>query len=151
MFSDSLTHRTMEGIIRANRIHHAMCDRETAEVGVHRSQNRMLAYLFREGAMSQKKIADLMHITPAVVTVTVQKLLEDGYVERLENKDDRRACLICITDKGREVVERTHHILDRVDSVAFDGFSEEEMETLLSLCNRMIHNMEYAEPEEETP
>ena len=142
MFSDTLTHRTMDGLIRANRIHHALCDRETAEVGVHRSQNRMLAHLYHAGAMSQKKLADRMHITPAVVTVTVQKLLEGGYVVREADQDDRRACLICITDKGREVVEHTHHILDHVDGIAFDGFTEEEMETLLSLCTRMIHNME---------
>ena len=142
MFGDTLIHRTMEGFIRADRLHRALCDRETAEVGVHRSQNRMLSYLSMYGDMSQKELAERMHITPAVVTVMVQKLLEAGYVRRMEHPLDRRAYLISITEEGQKVVDHTCAILDGVDKATFEGFTPEELEQLLTYCRRMIENME---------
>ena len=141
MFYDTLTHRTMESLIRTARSHRALCDRETADIGIHRSQNRMLSFLSRFGAMSQNALASRMQITPAVVTVTVQKLIEGGYVERIENPSDHRAYLISITTKGQEVVDHTGAIFDMVDQGVFEGFTDEDKNLLLSLLQRMLDNM----------
>ena len=149
MIDQTLTYRTMEAMIRTARLHRALCDRETAVIGIHRSQNRMLACLSRFGALSQNALALKMQITPAVVTVTVQKLLDAGYVERLENPADHRAYLISITPEGQEVVDKTGVILDTVDQGVLEGFTDEDKNTLMALCQRMLDNMEHMGMKEE--
>ena len=142
----ALFHRVVEEMIHLDRFHRAACDRRTAVFGMHRSNLRMLAYLyFKEEAASQKEIAEQMHITPAVVAVAVKRLQEEGYLERTPCSSDRRAYEIVLTPKGVAAVEQTHAILDTVDKGMLSGFTDQEMEQLLCYFGRMHENLKRSE------
>jgi DNA-binding MarR family transcriptional regulator len=66
----------------------------------------------------------------------VDKLLAKGFLTRNENKADRRACDIMITDKGLEVLDR----LDASQSIwesKFTSITPEEAETLSGLLDKL--------------
>lgn len=143
------TQQVIDCMIRTDRRHRALCDRETAAIGLHRSQGRMLGYLFRRGgAASQKEIAEEMNITPAVVTVSLKKLVQDGYAERTTAKEDKRSFRVTLTEKGERVIMQAHAILQRIDTRMLRGFSKAELVTLTDFYRRMLDNMEQAEKEE---
>lgn len=51
------------------------------------------------------ELSKLLHITPAAVTHFINVLEDAGYVERLRDKQDRRAVFIGLTKKGAKVAE----------------------------------------------
>lgn len=128
-------------LIKINWSHKAKIDGKVAEIGIHRTQHRILMYLAKTGQLpSQKRLAECFGITPAAITGALQKLEADGYIER-KLGEDNRFNEITITEKGREVVEKTKSMFAAVDEQLFQGFSKEEIVALSGYLERIIVNM----------
>lgn len=65
---------------------------------------RLLSFV-RSGSMSMTRLGTLLQVHPTSVTSAVDRLVRQGYVERLRREDDRRVVLAALTDQGRDVVE----------------------------------------------
>ena len=140
--SDTRLSRAVEMMIKVNKLHRAMIDMQTKEIGIHRTQHRILIHLDKDGALpSQKELAAKLDITPAAVTVALKKLENDGYIERTLGQDTRYN-EIKITEKGRELLDRTHELFLRVDSAMLEGFSNEELDAYIACLERMQKNIQ---------
>ena len=130
--------------ISTDIMHRRAIERWATGAGMHRSQHRMLMYLSKcETTPSQKDLAKHFDISPAAVTVTLQKLEGDGYIERGKNveKTDTRQNEIRITEKGRAEITETGKYFRLLDSQTFDGFESDEIETLISYLERIQKNL----------
>lgn len=135
-------HETVDRMLEMDRIHRTVCDRELSQIGLYRSQHRMLMHLhFHGGVASQRELARELNISPAVVNVTLHKLEAEGYIVRLPTETDRRMTGIELTVLGKEIVNQTHSILDRVDAEMLRGFSDEELAMATSFFRRMKENL----------
>ncbi len=87
--------------------------------------------------MRQKDLADKLGIRSAAMSEAVDKLEDNGYIERRVDETDRRATLIFLTEKGEE---RANEIRDqreqRFDRM-FGGLTAEEKGQLLILLRKM--------------
>lgn len=66
---------------------------------------RLLSFV-QSGSMPMTRLGSLLQVHPTSVTSAVERLVRQGYVERLRRVDDRRVILAALTDAGRDVVER---------------------------------------------
>ena len=51
-------------------------------------------------------ISEGYDITPAATSQLVDKLVQGGLIQRVEDPHDRRAKLLSLTDKGRELIQQ---------------------------------------------
>jgi DNA-binding MarR family transcriptional regulator len=63
----------------------------------------MLLYYSRRGALPLGKMGDRLQVHRASITNVVDRLTEQGLVERVQQAQDRRSVLASITPAGREV------------------------------------------------
>ena len=102
--------RIMESLRRIDRMRRQVMDRSFEEFGITPGQHFVLMHLERLGnVLSQVQIAEEMHVTPANVARTVKSLDAAGYIQRVIGEDERRN-EICVTSRGRELIERSHSI-----------------------------------------
>ena len=89
----------------------------------------VLLFFSREGALPLGKMGERLMIHPASVTNVVDRLEEQGLVNRVPHPTDRRTILAVITDEGRRVVEEA---TDALSTTAFglDGLSERDLDQL---------------------
>jgi DNA-binding MarR family transcriptional regulator len=73
---------------------------------------RVLSFA-RSGSMSMTRLGSLLQVHPTSVTSAVDRLVRQGYVERLRREDDRRVILASLTDEGRDVVDAATEALNR--------------------------------------
>jgi len=140
--SDIKLSRAIEMMIKINKMHRCMINMRVKEIGIHRTQHRILMHLARDGALpSQKELADRLDITPAAVTVALKKIERDGYIERTLGHDTRYNELK-ITEKGRALVNRTREIFMAADTAIFEGFSDEELDAYVSCLEKLQTNMQ---------
>jgi len=66
----------------------------------------MLLRFSRTGRLPVGKIGERLQVHPASVTNAVQRLEQDGFVERSANPVDGRSVLAEITPRGRKLTER---------------------------------------------
>ena len=139
--SDDKLARAIEMMIRTDHMHKAMIDSRVREIGIHRTQHRILMRLARcEKLPSQKDLAEHLDVTPAAVCGALKKIEEDGYVERTLGQDNRYNELR-ITDKGRELVKLTREMFSEADRSMFDGFSEAELEGYIAALEKLQANI----------
>ena len=135
-------HEAVGQFIRLDRRHRALIERQVGEMGLHRSQHRMLLYLSRQKQTpSQAELARFLEISPPAVATALKRLEVEGYIRRSCSKQDSRNNIITVTDKGRAVLEDTRCRFDEVDGAMFAGFEEDEVEAFCDFIRRLEQNL----------
>jgi DNA-binding MarR family transcriptional regulator len=98
-------------------------DTRTREISV-------LAILDELGAVSQRSVAELTHISPTVIVGLVDSLVARGWVVRERNAADRRSYALRLTDVGRQELPRLDRDLDRSDAELTAGLTQDEVARL---------------------
>ncbi len=79
-------------------------------------------------------------IDAGAMTRMLDRLEAKGLLERTRSTQDRRVVHVQLTRHGHEVAERIPHCLVRVLNRQLRGFSRAEVEQLLDLLQRFVHN-----------
>jgi DNA-binding MarR family transcriptional regulator len=89
----------------------------------------------------QIDIAKSMQVTPSAVTQSTKKLESLGLIEKKTDKDNLRVKKMYITDKGKKTLQRGTQIFDEVDTLMFNGFSDDDITSLCELLDRINKNI----------
>jgi MarR family transcriptional regulator, transcriptional regulator for hemolysin len=106
-------------------------------LGLTRSQCRVLGYLARHEGIHQAGLADLLEIKPMTLVRQIDRMEEDGWIERRPDPDDRRARRLVLTEKARLILSRILDLSAEVRQEAFAGLSEDEGRHLVELLRRV--------------
>ncbi|EJR16559.1 hypothetical protein II9_02415 [Bacillus cereus MSX-D12] len=101
------------------------------------SQFYILKIINYYGALRASELAREMNVKPSTITVTINRLIEQGLVNRYHDREDRRAVIIELTKKGESVVEET--IIARNEHIAkyLSLLEFQEKEKLLQLLEKL--------------
>ena len=80
-------------------------DREARRYGATRAQWVLLVSLERNEGMKQSELADMLDIQPITLTRLVDRLCENGLIERRPDPEDRRAKRLYLTSAARPVLD----------------------------------------------
>lgn len=89
------------------------------------------------------------HVSTATVAVSLKKLENGGYIRRVVDKDDNRYNQICITEKGKAIVDGSILFFQKLETQMYGGFEPEELEVLQGFLDRIRHNLNGLLPETE--
>ena len=70
------------------------------------SMTAALATIDRHGPLAPSRLAELERIKRPTVTRVLQRLEEEGLVERSEDPDDRRSAVVCVTKEGAALLKK---------------------------------------------
>lgn len=141
----------IDAFFRMMRLHHRIVEKRVEGCGVHHSQHRMLMKLSRlSTSASQKELAAAMEVTPAGVARMLKALEAAGYVEKRDGADGR-CNEISLLPAGRQVVEDSQAIFQRIGEEMFEGVSESELSALGDTLNRILNNLSNMERRDGEP
>ena len=136
------TRQILHEFIGVSHLHRRALDNAVRGLGIHHGGHRVLMFLAHsKGTPSQKEIAERFNITPAAVTGTLKKLEKDGFILRSADEIDTRLNRIQVTEKGKEVFDKTHTLFGGVDEAMFEGFTPEERDRFYDYLIRMKKNL----------
>ena len=98
-------------------------ERRAHEYNLTRSQWSVLVLLSRENGAQQKRLADIIGVTAITMTGLVDRLERDGWVERRQDTQDRRAKQVFLTDKVEPLIEKIKLVGKEVRESALKGIS----------------------------
>jgi len=110
-------------------------------LGLTRAQCKVLGYLARNEGINQAGLADLLEITPMTLVRQIDRMEEDGWIERRPDPADRRARRLVLTEKARLILARILDLSNEVRTEAFAGLSEAEGRYLIDLLARVHGNL----------
>lgn len=99
-----------------------------------------LLFIQRKGCVKATDLAKEFKVTPATVTIQIDRLAKKGWVKRCYDTNDRRVVNITLTEQAdsqlEDIIEK---LMKRYDWI-FEPFSKKEMETLLKMLERVKEN-----------
>jgi DNA-binding MarR family transcriptional regulator len=134
---DVFMHRSMRGWWRYAK-----------STGLSMPQFSILMQLHHRGPCGMSGISEGYDITPAATSQLVDKLVQGGLIQRVEDPNDRRAKLLSLTDKGRELVlngiqERYRWVEELAEKLTAD--ERAQVSEALNIMTRVAQDLE-AEP-----
>lgn len=123
------------------KLHRALLDSVIFDMGLYPSQPFLLFILQENNNLTQKKIADILNVSPASTAVTIKRMEKAGLIERVIDKKDSRCNIITITSKGRELANSCKKKLGEVDNYMYHNFSEQEQQQLLDFYKKIEANI----------
>ncbi|RNB91680.1 MarR family transcriptional regulator [Brevibacillus fluminis] len=115
--------------ISMKRLGHDML--EESEIGLTRPQYFILRILDKEGKCMGSELAQMLQVKPSAITVMIERLHKQGYVERLRHEQDRRVVFIALTDKGRMTLHTTDQKRKEILSCYLSQLDESELDALV--------------------
>ena len=110
-------------------------------LGLTRAQCRTLGYLARNEGINQAGLADLLEIKPMTLVRQIDRMEEDGWIERQPQPGDRRARRLVLTDKARPILARILDLSNEIRAESFAGLSKDEGKQLIELLRRVHGNL----------
>jgi MarR family transcriptional regulator for hemolysin len=112
--------------------------RKTA--GVTLSQARVIRALVGKDGMTQKEIAENVGVEAPTLVPTIDKMEQDGLVERRQDEADRRNNRVYLTDRSRMLSEKIDESFVRVRRASQKGISKQDIETLRQVLYKIAEN-----------
>ena len=104
-------------------------------------QPKILDYLNEHNGANQKEIAMGCHIEPPTLTSLLSRMEETGLIERRIENNNRRTLYVYITPKGKSYQKRVLEEFQKIEEIAFEGFSEEETEYFMKTYIQIFNNL----------
>ncbi|MEL6949626.1 MAG: MarR family transcriptional regulator [Pseudomonadota bacterium] len=99
---------------------------------------RVMAVIARTPGMSAAQVSEKTLMDKVAVSRAVARLLKSGRITREFADQDRRRSILHLSDEGRAVYDQVAPLAIRMEADLLEGFSEEEIETLNTLLERML-------------
>ena len=93
----------------------------------------ILVLVAHNDEVNQKQLGQALDVSPPNMAVTLDRMVERGWVERVRSEKDRRAMIIHLTKKGRELVARAEKTAATMEEDALRRLSSAERALLLEL------------------
>jgi MarR family 2-MHQ and catechol resistance regulon transcriptional repressor len=101
------------------------------------NQFQVLEVLYHRGDLNIGSITRLTMSTPGNITVVVINLKRDGYISSVADEKDKRASILSITQKGKDIIEKLFPNHAKNFENYFKALSDEETETLFTLLRKL--------------
>ena len=101
------------------------------ELGLAGSSYLILAHLNQVGRAKTQQIGQVAVITSGTITHMVNKLVKKGYVNKIQDHEDKRVFWVEITSQGRSVFDRVNEEHIKFLDLLLEDFAEEEKTMLI--------------------
>lgn len=126
---------------RANLMLRGRCDALLADSGVTLPQVDVLGQLWSGQASCLRDLGDQLGTQPATLKGILDGLEKRGLMVRTVDSSDGRIKRLDVTEAGTDLQEQVTTVRETVQSRAFQGFSDEEVQTLNGWLARIVRNL----------
>ena len=133
---NDLTLSTLVVFTRAEHTIHRKELKTIKESGLTPAQFGVLEALYNKGDLKICELIEKILTTSGNITVVIKNLEKDGLIQRKPDYNDKRASIISLTDKGKDVIEKIlpNHI-NNIKEI-FEVLTDDEKLTLKNILKK---------------
>ena len=106
-------------------------DQLARQFGISRAQWSVLVRLDRSEGLKQSELAEMLDLQPISLTRLLDRLAENGLIERRDDPNDRRANRLYLTPAARPLLERLEGLGKAMMATVLEGLDTKANERLL--------------------
>jgi DNA-binding MarR family transcriptional regulator len=126
------------------RLVRAYADRQAARFGITRAQWAVLAKVERFEGMKQSELAEQMEMQPITLTRLIDRLCDNGWIERRSDDSDRRVNRLYLRKAGRALLGKMNDLKSEITATALEGIGPSDAQRLLNQLEAIKENVRNA-------
>src|SRR5580704_17365677 len=126
------------------RLVRAYADKQAAHHGITRAQWAVLAKVERSEGMKQSELAELMEMQPMTLTRMIDKLCNNGWIERRGDESDRRVNRLYLRKAARPLLGKLSGLRSELTAAALEGINPADAHRLLAQLEVIKENVRNA-------
>jgi len=126
------------------RLTRVYADKEAARYGITRAQWAVLAKVERTEGMKQTELAEQMEMQPITLTRLIDKLCDNGWIERRGDENDRRVNRLYLKKAARPLLAKLAGLRSELTATALEGINPADAHRLLTQLEAIKENVRYA-------
>lgn len=91
-----------------------------------------------DGGKSMTEVAAKLKITVGTLTISINRLVSKGYVERFRTQEDRRVVKVKLTEEGKNIVGVHNRFHERMVLAMMDRLSDDEVKTFTTSVENLL-------------
>jgi MarR family transcriptional regulator, transcriptional regulator for hemolysin len=119
-------------------------DKQAARYGITRAQWAVLAKVERCEGLKQTELAELLEMQPITLTRLIDKLCDNGWIERRADQTDRRVNRLYLRKAARPLLGKLSGLRSEITATALDGINPSDAHRLLTLLESIKENVRNA-------
>jgi MarR family transcriptional regulator for hemolysin len=119
-------------------------DQQVRQFGMTRAQWAVLSRLEVSEGLKQSELADMLDIQPITLTRLVDRMCDNGLIERRADPDDRRAKRLYLTPAARPVMDRLTVLGRSIMADVLQNIDRSELERMNGRLDLMKENLRTA-------
>src|ERR1700761_7589458 len=119
-------------------------DHKASQFGITRAQWVVLVRLDRFEGIKQTELAEMLDLQPITLTRLLDRLCDNGLIERRADPSDRRAKRLHLTPAARPLLERLGDLGDELMGTALAGVQREAIEKMVDQLAIVKENLRQA-------
>jgi len=126
------------------RLLRTYADQKARRFGMTRAQWAVLLRLERREGLKQSDLAEALDIQPITLTRLVDRLCDNGLIERRADPNDRRAKRLYLTPAARPLIDRIADRIEELSETVLAGIEPAEVDRMLSKLGLARENLKQA-------
>ena len=122
----------------------AYADKQAARYGITRAQWAVLAKVERAEGLKQTELAEMMDMQPITLTRLIDKLCDNGWIERRGDQRDRRVNRHYLRKAARPLLGKLAGLRSELTATALEGISPADAHRLLDQLDLIKENVRNA-------
>lgn len=105
---------------------------------------RACSSIYPKGSVTMGEFSNALSVPLSTATRIADWLVENGYIQRLPDSDDRRVVRVALTDSGKELFRTIDRYIRRRILQILSNLTDEERIILLSLVSKVVSGLKEA-------
>ncbi len=126
------------------RLVRAYADKQAARYGITRAQWAVLAKVERTEGLKQTELAEQMEMQPITLTRLIDKLCDNGLIERRSDDSDRRVNRLHLRKAARPLLGKLSGLRSELTATALAGINPSDAHRLLGQLEAIKENVRTA-------
>src|ERR1700761_676615 len=119
-------------------------DKQAARYGITRAQWAVLAKVERSEGLKQTELAEQMEMQPITLTRLIDKLCDNGWIDRRGDETDRRVNRLYLRKAARPLLGKLGGLRSELTAAALEGISPSDAQRLLTQLETIKENVRHA-------
>ena len=131
-------------IMDVARLLKTYADQRARQFGISRAQWAVLIRIDRHEGLKQTELAEMLDLQPISLTRLLDRLAENGLIERRPDPNDRRANRLHLKPAAKPLLDRLADLGTDMMQIVLDGLSTSSIERMLKELNAVRDNLRTA-------
>jgi DNA-binding MarR family transcriptional regulator len=126
------------------RLVRAYADKQAARYGITRAQWAVLAKVERFEGLKQSELAEQMEMQPITLTRLIDRLCDNGWIERRSDDADRRVNRLYLRKAARPLLGKLSGLRSEITATALEGINPSDAQRFLAQLETIKENVRNA-------